>query len=114
MATQAAVELLRANLAGPDGASAFSDAELAALLDAHDGSEPRARLVALRRLAAQAAALHDYSTGTSSESKGQVYAHYADLLDRAEAEVAALGATARAAEQATALGTAAVPIRFVF
>lgn len=119
MAEAFAIAQLRANIGDGDPiAPAFSDAELAVLLDDAAGVEPRARFAALLPLWAEAAGRVDYTTGLSSEKSSQEFAQLRALLTQAEGEVAALDATlamaTREARYAGMAATVAVPVRVVW
>jgi hypothetical protein len=119
MATQDALDLLRLNLADPseegDGTdSFFSDAELTAYLDAVDGSEPRARVSALRPMVADAAkAAAKFTEGDYSEEV-KLYDRLVAMLAAAEAEVAILDEQDAALVRGKARLPTTVAVRWYF
>jgi len=114
VADAALVATLRRNIGDVGLPPSYDDDELGALLDTANGSEPRARVAALLPLWAEAAGRTDYSIGTASEKASGAFAMLKQLLDQAQAEAAADDATAAGSAQATAYGSVAIPVQFVF
>ena len=114
MVDAATIATLRANIGDVGTPPAYTDAELAALLQAAGGVEPPARVAALLPLWAEAAGRTDYSTGTASEKAAGAFDQLKGLLAQAKSEVAALDARAKAASQAAAPVPVAVEVQFVF
>lgn len=117
MATVEAIAQLRRNVADdePVEDQAWSDIELGARLDAHNGSVERATLDCYQELWAEAAALSDYSSGTVSEKGSQIAAQLKGQVAYWAEIVAGLDSAAQAAAQAS-MGpqTVAVPVQVVF
>lgn len=117
MAETAAIAQLRRNVADdePLDQQAWTDAELGARLDAHDGSVERATLDCYQELWAEAAALSDYSSGTVSEKGSQIAAQLKGQVAYWSGIVAALDSAAQAATNAaTGPQTVAVPVQVIF
>jgi hypothetical protein len=119
MATTEQIALLRLAIADPstagDGSdSFFSDDELAAYLDAVDGSEPRARVPALRAMVAEAAKAVDFTEGDYAEKAQQYFKNLSDLLAAAEAEVTALDEQDAALTRVRAAFPTRIPVQWVF
>lgn len=112
MATQDAIDELRLNIGDPgtgdDHAGAFwTDAQLGTLLDAVDGSEPRARVAALIPIVAKASEEVQFADGDYSEHAEQRYEQKRSMLEDARREVATLDER----DAATARGKARRPVR---
>lgn len=112
MAAQAAIDELRLNIGDPGTGEGhtgafWSDVQLGALLDAVDGSEPRARVAALRPMVADAASVTDFTDIDYSEKASQRFEQLRKMLADALAEVAVL----EEQDAATARGQARRPTR---
>lgn len=116
MADERAIERLRKALGDTGTPPAFSDAELALLLDDRAGDELAARVDGLWQLLMQAAKLHDYTVGLSQERKSQVAEGLRKDHATASAELASQrAATAAALREATAGTTGVgVPVQFTW
>jgi hypothetical protein len=114
MADELLVARLRTNLGDTTAPLAFSDAELALLLDQHGGDELAARVDGLWRLTTQAARLADYTIGLSQERKSQIFDHLLALHESANAELGARRGADLAALAQTGASSVAVPVIAVF
>jgi hypothetical protein len=114
MADELLVARLRSNLGDVNSPAAFSDAELALLLDQHGGDELAARVDGLWRLTTQAAKLHSYTVGLSREEKGEIFDHLLALHEQANADLGKQRAADLTAFREAGVPSAAVPVQHVF
>lgn len=115
MADATLVDRLRRNLgATGEAMGAFSDAELALLLDQYDGDELAARVDGLWRLLTQAARLSDYTVGVSQERRAQVFDHLESLYAAANDELGRQRAADLAAFAQAGVTSVAVAVQSVF
>lgn len=114
MVARTPVQVLRDNIADTGVDPAWTNEELADLLTAAGGVEPRARLAALLPLWTEAAGHTDYSIGTVSEKASGAFAMLKQLMEQAQAEVGALDAAEQATQQAGMWSTSAVAVQVVF
>lgn len=119
MATSAALLRLRNDLGDSGRPPAFSDAELAVLLDAAGGDLLAARVAGLWQLLTQAAKLANYTVGQGREDRAVVFDHLHTLYETAVSEQARAGvateqARFEAGRDVAAVSSVAVPVRMVF
>lgn len=114
MADELLVARLRTNLGDTSAPHAFSDAELALLLDQHGGDELAARVDGLWRLTTQAARLHSYTVGLSREDKGQIHDHLLAQYEAANTELGKRRAADLTAFREAGVSSVAIPVQTVF